>query len=117
MIVLLVVGGTQAVSWWRDSQAASDIKAHLAGQRITLYSTVDCIYCMKARDWLSRHDIPWDECDVERDAGCKATFEAHGAPGTPVVRVGPHWRLGFEPAWIAQALLGGQAATAPSTPR
>lgn len=104
VIVLLVVGGTQGLQHWQDARAASEIKAHLGGQRITMYSTADCIYCAKARGWLSGHGIPWDECDVERDTGCQATFEAHGAPGTPLIRAGGQWRLGFEPAWVAQAL-------------
>jgi len=104
MIVLLVLGGTQGLSWWRDAQTAAEIKAHLRGQRITMYSTVSCFYCAQARDWLKRHSIPWDECDVERDEGCRTTFEAQGAPGTPMMRVGTHWHLGFEAGWLAEAL-------------
>jgi glutaredoxin len=113
VIVLLVVGGTQGLQWWRDAQAASDIKAHLGGQRITMYSTVECIYCAKAREWLGGHGIPWDECDVEHDAACLATFEAHGAPGTPLIRVGGQWRLGFDATWIAQALASNTARLTP----
>lgn len=104
LVLTIVFGGTQALSWWRDAQAAQRIKSRLGTQRITLYTTQSCFYCTKAKSWLRGHQITWDECDVERDLSCKATFEAHGAPGTPVVRVGQHWHLGFDPAWIAEAL-------------
>ncbi len=110
LVLLLVVGGANALSWWRDARAADQIKAHLGQQRITLYITQSCFYCTKAKLWLSKHDIAWDECDVERDSACKATFQAQGAPGTPLVRIGEHWSLGFDPAWAAQAL-GATAKT------
>lgn len=116
VVVLLVLGGTQALSWWQERQSANEIKAHLGQQRITLYTTVTCYYCTKAKAWLARHDIPWDECDVEVDEGCKRTFEAQGAPGTPLVRVNSHWHLGFDPAWVAKALqLRPAAQPSPST--
>lgn len=114
LIVALVWGGTEALAWWRDKQAVDQIKAHLQDQRITMYSTESCFYCAKARAWLRQHDIPWDECDVERDAGCRATFAAHGAPGTPMMRVGAHWNLGFDPVWLAQALKTAEQPVPPA---
>jgi len=110
LLVLLVVGLMQGLTWWRDKQAADQIKAHLPGQRITMYSTVSCFYCAKARAWLKTHEIPWDECDVEQDGACRATFDAHGAPGTPLIRVGMRWNLGFDPVWLAQALKSSERA-------
>src|SRR3989338_7119984 len=116
LVVLLVVGVTQGLSWWRDKQAVDQIKAHLPGQRITMYSTVSCYYCAKARAWLSQHDIPLDECDVELDGSCRATFDAHGAPGTPLIRVGTRWHLGFDPVWLAQALKTPDQAASQAQP-
>jgi glutaredoxin len=116
LVLLVVVGGSNALSWWRDAQAADHIKAKLGQQRITLYTTQSCVYCTKAKRWLSKHDLAWDECDVERDSYCKATFEAQGAPGTPLVRIGAHWSLGFDPAWIAQALTTPAKANDQSKP-
>lgn len=110
LLVLLVLGVTQGLAWWRDKQAVDQIKAHLPGQRITMYSTVSCYYCTKARTWFKEHDIPWDECDVEQDGGCRTTFEAHGALGTPLMRVGTRWHLGFEPNWLAEALKASDQA-------
>lgn len=118
LLIVLVVGGMQAWSWWRDEQAASRIKSHLAGQRITMYSTESCVYCAKAREWLGAHQIPWDECDVERDRSCQATFESVGAPGTPLMRVGTQWQLGFDPNGLAQLLASAQSSPkADTSPR
>lgn len=111
LVVMLVLGVTQGLAWWRDTQTVAQIKAHLPGQTITMYSTASCYYCGKARAWFRQHDIPWDECDVEQDSGCRATFDAHGALGTPLMRVGSRWHLGFEPTWLAEALKATAAAT------
>jgi glutaredoxin len=104
VLLLIVVGGTQAWSWWQDAQSARLIKQFAKPGSITLYSTVSCFYCVRARHWLKDHDIAWRECDVETDAACARTFQMQGAPGTPLVLANGHWHLGFEPAWLAQAL-------------
>lgn len=104
LLLALIVGGSKALNWWREARTADLIKTNLGQQRITLYTTQTCTFCVDAKFWLRSHDIPWDECDVERDASCKATFDAQGAPGTPIVRVGSHWYLGFDPGWIAEVL-------------
>lgn len=120
LLLVLIVGGSKAFNWWKDTRTADRIKAGLGQQRITLYTTQTCTFCVDAKFWLRTHSIAWDECDVERDPSCKATFEAQGAPGTPIVRVGSHWYLGFDPNWIAEALIapapagsGHQAASSP----
>ncbi|HEX5357839.1 MAG TPA: glutaredoxin family protein [Aquabacterium sp.] len=104
LLLALIAGGSKAINWWREARTADLIKANLGPQRITLYTTQTCVFCVDAKFWLRSHGIAWDECDVERDASCKATFDAQGAPGTPIVRVGGHWHLGFDPGWIAEAL-------------
>lgn len=120
LLLVLIAGGSKALNWWQEDRTADLIKANLHQQRITLYTTQTCVYCVEAKFWLRSHGIAWDECDVERDASCKATFEAQGAPGTPMVRIGHRWLLGFEPNWVAQALMasapgstGDQAASSP----
>lgn len=114
-LLAAILGGSQGFNWWQEARTADRIKTSLGQQRITLYTTQNCVYCVRARSWLRSHDIAWDECDVESDASCKATFDAQGAPGTPVVRIGTHWHLGFEPNWIAEALSqsNNQAASKP----
>lgn len=105
IVVVLAMEGTSAFNQWREARTADRIKASLGQARVTLYTTQTCVYCVQARSWLRTHGIAWEECDVEQDASCKATFDAHGAPGTPVVRIGSRWHLGFDPNWVAEALM------------
>lgn len=122
LILIVIVGGTQALTWWQSERAAKLIQQHVKPDSITLYTTSTCPYCVKARDWLSKHGVPWRECNVETDQACAQTFNAHGAPGTPLVLANGHWNLGFDQDWLAQALqtpapirsTGAQAR--PSTP-
>jgi glutaredoxin len=121
LILLVVVGGMQAWSWWRGTRSADLIKQYAKPDSITLYTTQTCVYCVKARDWLSQHGVPWRECDVETNQVCAQAFNAQGAPGTPLVLANGHWQLGFDPAWLAQALQTPPPAQAkpskPTSPR
>jgi glutaredoxin len=104
IILLLIWSGTQAANWWHDRQAATLMKQFAGPDSITLYTTTTCAYCAKARDWLSAHDVPWRECNIDTDEACARTFHAHGAPGTPLVQANGRWTLGFDQAWVAEAL-------------
>jgi hypothetical protein len=53
---------------------------------------------------MKSHGIPWQECDVERDAVCRQAFEAQGAPGTPLMQVKGRWGLGFDADWLSRAI-------------
>jgi len=76
LILCVVVGGSSAWSWWRETRAVQ----------------------------LNAQDISWRECNVELSAACQAAFESQGAPGVPLMQVGSHWRLGFDATWLSQAL-------------
>ncbi|MGC4060694.1 MAG: glutaredoxin family protein [Aquabacterium sp.] len=104
LVLLVVAGGMQAWGWWQDEHTATLIKRHARPDSITLYTTETCIYCAKARDWLSAHGVPWRECNIDKDQACARTFNAHGAPGTPLVLANGQWNLGFDQAWLAEAL-------------
>lgn len=120
VIVLVVLGISQAWNWWRDEQAAALIQLHAKQAEITLYTTSTCPYCAKARAWLTQHSIAWRECNVEREAACMATYESQGAPGVPLVHARGQWHLGFDPVWLGQVLatpsLNG-AQSSPASPR
>jgi len=104
IMMVVVLGGSQAWTWWQSHQVARLVNAHVQPGDIVLYTTNTCPYCAQARDWLATHQVPWRDCNVDRDATCLATFEAQGAPGVPLVNVRGHWRLGFDPSWLGQAL-------------
>lgn len=116
VILLVVVGGTQAWHWWQGERAARMLQRHATQDDIVLYTTSTCPYCARAREWLRDHDIAWHECNVETDAVCMQAYESQGAPGVPLVRARGQWHLGFDPVWLAQVLEApaGAAQSSPS---
>lgn len=59
-----------------------------AAGAVTLYSTAWCGYCTKVRNILNRHEIPFIERDVEKNADAGRAFERLGGRGVPVVTIG-----------------------------
>ena len=116
MVLLLVWGGSQAVSWWQAQRFAEAVHAGSQRHALVVYTTDTCPYCARARAWLNANGATWRECNVEHDATCRRTYEAQGAPGVPMVQVGRLWDLGFNPAWVASAMatLDTESAQSPS---
>jgi glutaredoxin len=104
VVMVVVVGGSQSLAWWHGRQSAQEVRALAQEGDITMFTTSTCQYCAQAKSWLSTHDVPWRECNVETDARCLAQFNARGAPGVPLMSVRGRWQLGFDPAWLASAL-------------
>jgi len=108
-LVLLVLVVSGATEWWR---------AHLAGQwgqqlvriarpgDIQLLSSTGCVFCERARQWLTIQQVPFSECFIERDAACAAQYQALGARGTPTVLVRGQAQLGFSPQRVLDRLAG-----------
>lgn len=106
VILALVWGGTEAWSWWQDRALAQQIRQLAKPGDIVMFDSNTCVYCLKAQAWLKVHNIPWQSCNVDTTPVCQAQFQQQGAPGTPLFKVSGKWRLGFDPAWIAQTLAG-----------
>ncbi len=104
VILAVVWGGSQGGAWWKEQNTARQLRSQARQDSIVLYTTSDCPYCARARAWLNAHHIPWRECNVDLDAACKRIYEGQGAPGVPLVHANQQWRLGFDPAWISEAL-------------
>jgi glutaredoxin len=104
LALLVFWGGSQGWTWWRDTRLATQLQQLARLGSITLYTSMTCVYCARAHDWLDANKVPWSECPIESDSTCMATYNAQGAPGTPLVRVNKLWQLGFDPSQIAQAL-------------
>ena len=111
-LLVLVAGGMQGWTWWRQERQAEAVRVVAQPGQITMYTTNTCPYCAQARVWLNGHDVPWRECNIDQDAACRANFEAQGAPGVPLLHVNGHWQLGFDAQWLALAL-----QTEPRQPR
>lgn len=104
LLLALVYGGMHWLRTNADDRLAQDISAHARKGDIVMYSTQSCVYCARARAWFDAHDVPFVECDIERDATCQSRYRALGAVGTPTFEVRGARLLGFSPEDLAQAL-------------
>ena len=114
-LLVLVLAVTGAAGWWRDHQALA-LGPQLASQArpgdIHLLSSLTCIYCQRAQQWLTAQRVPFDECFIESDARCAAQYQALMAPGTPVVLVRGQAQWGFSPQQVFERL----QSSAPTRP-
>jgi glutaredoxin len=102
--VLAVVGGS---AWWRDHQAdrlGTEIAQLARAGDIQMLSSTTCVYCTRARQWLTAQRVPFAECFIERDADCAARYQALGAAGTPTLLVRGRALLGFSAQQLRDSL-------------
>jgi len=104
VVMVLAWAGTQAVSHWQTRDSTRLVRELAKEGDIVMFTTDTCPYCAQAREWLSKHQVPWQECNVDQDAHCRAVFQAQGAPGVPLMNVRGQWRLGFDPLWLGETL-------------
>lgn len=98
-----------AVNWPRLSVLFAgdiDYDPTVAGE-VTLYSTTWCGYCSRTRAFLRKHNIPFDEIDVEESSEAMRQIMQMQAYGVPVVVVGDTIIRGYQPAALARALEAG----------
>lgn len=109
VIVVAVLALGAASQWWNARERA-ELGPRLARVAqpgdIRVVSSDNCVYCDAARAWLREHRVAHDECFIERDADCRALYQASGARGTPTVLVRGRAQLGFDAARVLQALSG-----------
>lgn len=109
-LVLLVLAISGASQWWghRQEMAMGDEIARLAGPGdIQMLASDTCAICALARGWFDSHGVTYTECSIERDADCRARFDALRAPGTPVILVRGRPELGFDPGRLRARLVEG----------
>lgn len=71
---------------------------------VVLYGTTWCGYCRKTRRFLDRHQIPFEDLDIEKSAGANAAFQRIGGRGVPVVTVGDDIVHGYNMARLRTLL-------------
>lgn len=106
-LVLLVVAVSGASQWWAGHNERSlgrEVASLAQPGDIHMIASETCAVCWRARAWFTEHKVAFTECMVEKDAACRQTFDAHGAPGTPVMLVRGKPMLGFDPVRLQQAL-------------
>ncbi|MBP6899780.1 MAG: hypothetical protein KBC73_06825 [Burkholderiaceae bacterium] len=103
----LVLAVGTAVSVWReqrDGALGPDLARLARAGDIHMVSSLTCVYCTRARQWLNEHRVAHSECFIERDAACLAQYQAHGGPGTPLLLVRGQAQLGFSPPQVLERL-------------
>ena len=109
LIGLVVVIGAVAlgVQWFgdREQERLGDEIARLAQPGdIRMVSSLTCPFCTEARLWFERHGVAFDECFIERDDACEATYEALPRQATPTLIVRGQVQTGFRAELVLEAL-------------
>ncbi len=108
-LVALIAAVSLATQWWigrTEQRLADEVAALASAGDIRMVSSLTCPYCTQARQWFERHGVPFDECFVERDAACRATFEALPVRATPTLIVRGQVITGFRAEQVAAVLRG-----------
>jgi glutaredoxin len=106
-LVAVVAAVALATQWFGDrrQQALGDEIARLAQPGdIRMVSSLTCPFCTEARLWMERHGVPFDECFIERDDACEATYEALPTQATPTLVVRGQVQTGFRAERVLEAL-------------
>jgi len=114
--LVAVVVVVWAVSAWARHANEQTLGVHLAARArpgdIEMLSSTTCAVCKRAREWFTRHRVPFAECFVETDAQCAQRFAALGGVGTPTFVVRGQRIVGFDRDRMVAAL-GGLEASSP----
>ena len=105
LVTVLVVSG--AAEWWREHQAQQVGRemAQLARPGdITMVSSISCVFCTRARQFMTAQQVPFNECFIETDLVCAQRYQALGARGTPTLLVRGQLQLGFSAAAVRDQL-------------
>ena len=72
---------------------------------VTVYSTSNCPWCVKAKDFLSQMSVAFQAVDVGVDKeAAKEIVQNTRQRGVPVVKVGERYIVGFDQEAIKSAL-------------
>ena len=72
---------------------------------ITIYSTPNCPYCHKAKDFLKENNITFKDIDVSTDKKAAAEMvEKSGQMGVPVIDINGTIIVGYDLPKIKKAL-------------
>lgn len=73
--------------------------------KVKIYSTPSCPWCIKIKDFLKEHKIPFTDIDVASDekAG-KEMVKKSGQMGVPVIDIDGTIIVGFNEAKLKKAL-------------
>jgi glutaredoxin len=107
LLIAAGVAGVQLIQSFGSERIGREMSAGAKAGDIVMLSSETCPYCKHARAWFQEHHVVFGECFIERDAACRAAYDALQSPGTPMLVVRGQRQVGFSPERVAQALRQG----------
>ena len=101
MLVVLMICVAVGIYKYQECRAI----AAQVGEGPVMYSTVSCPYCIKARKWLDKNDVPYRECDIEAVPACEEEWRRLGGNGVPFFLYKDEVRSSYSPQWMDQTFL------------
>jgi len=114
-IVALIIGGARGVDLYLDRNAVNDLEAARTamaatpdgGVKVVVYSTQWCGVCKKAKAWLTKNDIPFEERDVETSRSAASEYRSlNPRGGVPTIDVEGDVMVGFSEGQLARMIAG-----------
>lgn len=66
-------------------------------QDVLFYTADWCPYCRAAKGWMDQYGFKYQECDIDKQAGCAQQLKSLGSNGVPYLIVkGRHLKDGFD---------------------
>jgi len=73
--------------------------------KVTVYSTPTCPWCHLAKEFLTEHQIPFEEVDVSQDeAKAQEMILKSGQMGVPVIEIDGQIVIGFNKPRLEELL-------------
>jgi len=107
LLIAAGVAGIQLIESFGSERIGREMAASAKPGDIVMLSSETCEYCKQARAWFKQHQVAFGECFIERDAACRAAYDALHSPGTPMLVVRGQRQVGFSAERVAQALRQG----------
>jgi glutaredoxin len=127
LLALILIGGAyagyQAVQkrGWTGGEGVTSIATRLKGGSsaeqlaalaasskpgdVFMYTADWCPNCRAAKGWMAQYGFKYEQCDIDKDHGCKSKLDSLGGDGIPYLIVkGHHMRDGFDSEGFVAAL-------------
>ena len=73
--------------------------------KVKVYSTPTCPFCIKAKKFLKKRGIPFEDIDVsENEKAAENMLDKSGQSGVPVIELGKKILVGFDEEEMQEAL-------------
>lgn len=73
--------------------------------KVIVYSTPSCPYCVYAKDYFKQNNVPFEDVDVTKDRSkAQEMVSKSGQMGVPVIDINGQIIVGFQPEIFEQLL-------------